>query len=322
MSKIFRSVLGVFIIIYGAICLGGGEVAPKVLKIRILQSIAHPALDSTVRGIADEAEALKQSHGLSLDIKSQIAQGSVSLAQQIADRFASDNPDVFVGVGTLASQAFIKHAKLGRKLLFASVTDPETAGLNAPNIYGVSNFVALDPQLKLFQSIVPNLKRLGILYNPGEPNSVVIVSRLDEICKRFGVTLVRATAANSSEIAQSARELASKSDAIFISNDNTALAAMPTIIRSVGNKPVFSSDVDNVDGKSGVLAALGPNQYEIGRQTVRMIFKIFKDTRLNQKIEYPSNTELYIDLDAANRLKLRIDSSLLKSAEKVFNSGN
>jgi putative ABC transport system substrate-binding protein len=79
-----------------------------------------------------------------------------------------------------------------------------------------------------------------------------------------------------SEVYQSAVKLSLLVDAIFISNDNMALSALKTIIKAANAQqiPVFVSDTDIV--KDGALAALGPNQYEIGKQTARLIAKILE----------------------------------------------
>lgn len=288
------------------------------VKIRISQTVDHPALNSTTEGLIDGLEDSGYFNNEKLDLKTVSIQGSVTLAQQVADKFAAESPDIVVGVGTMASQSFIKYAKNGQKLVFTTVTNPTEAGLIGSNITGVSNFVPLEPQLELFKQLIPNLKTLGILYNSGEANSVNLVRLLEITCPKFGIKLVKVTASNSAEVSQSARELASKVDAIFISNDNTALGAMPSIVRAAGSVPVFSSDVDSVDGK-GVLAALGPNQYKVGWQTGKMVARILEGQDVaKQKVEYPAGTELYLDLNAAKKLNIKVPEQLIKKATRLF----
>jgi putative ABC transport system substrate-binding protein len=294
------------------------------INIFISQIISHPALNETVRGIVDELE--NKNYNFNLNLKIESAQGSATLARQIAQKFINQNPDIVVGVATVAAQSFAKYSRQNKtKLIFSSVTDPIEAGLvndlKQPmnNTSGVSNFVPLEPQLELFKKIQPNLKKLGFLYNPGELNSISLIKKLEEICPKLGITLVTQSASNSSDMPQSATKLAQNCDAIFISNDNTALGALPTIIKSATSVriPVYVSDTDSV--AIGALAALGPNQYNVGRQTGKMIIRVLKGADINtQEIEFPDKSDLYLNLAAAAKIGLIIPQNVLDEASKIL----
>ena len=127
------------------------------------------------------------------------------------------------------------------------------------NITGVSNFIEVKKQIKAFRKILPGLKRLGIIYNPGEANSVILLEKTQSAAKDEGINLVAIPASKTSEVLTAAQNLIGKIDAIFINNDNTALAAFDAVTK-VGNEhkiPVFVSDVNCL--QKGALAALGPD---------------------------------------------------------------
>ena len=271
-------------------------------KILISKTVDHPAIDATTKGIIDGLAQAGFENGKGSEIRVESAQGSASLASQIASKFVSQNPDIVVGVATVSAQSFIKYATEGRvKMVFSTVTDPLGASLvkslDRPgnNISGISNFVPLEPQLELFKKIQPSLKRLGILYNPAELNSVSIVKKLEILCPKLGLALVKQTITKTSDAMQNTAKLASNVDAIFISNDNTALSALQSIIASTEKAgiPLYVSDTDAV--KLGAKAALGPNQYEVGLQTARMIVRVLKgDDINNMKVEFPDKTDLVV----------------------------
>ena len=300
-----------------------GNDAPKKKSIYISQIVNHPALDATVNGIIDELKACGYTQE-NLDLKIESAQGSSLLASQIATKFVSEKPDIVIAVATGAAQSFAKYAKNGDiKLIFSSVTDPVDAGLvkatnlSDNNISGVSNMVPIEPQLELFKKIQPNLKRLGFLYNPSELNSVSLIKKLEEICPKYNIVLVKQIAVKSTDVLQSATKLSNECDAIFISNDNTALSAIAVIIQvaTLHKIPVYVSDTDMV--AAGAVAALGPNQYNIGRQTAEMALDILSGTDINtQNIEFPTDIDLYVNPQAALKVGITIPQEILGKATK------
>ena len=171
----------------------------------------------------------------------------------------------------------------------------------------------------MFKSIQPNLKRLGFLYNPSEANSLILIKELEKICPELGITLVLQTANKTSEVAQSSAKLAANVDAIFISNDSTALSALQSIINNAikAKIPVYVSDTDAVE--IGALAALGPNQYNVGLQTAQIIIKAINGADLGSiPIEFPNQTELYLNEIAAEKLGIIFSDELKSKANKII----
>jgi putative tryptophan/tyrosine transport system substrate-binding protein len=295
-------------------------------KVLISKVVDHPALDTTESGIID---ALADSGYIIKDniiIRTESAQGNPVLANQIAIKFTYQNPNAVVAIGTISAQSFIKFSRNNEvKMIFSSVTDPVDAGLmissttNEKNITGVSNFVAIGPQLELFKKLQPNLKKLGIIYNPGESNSISIVKELEEIAPNYNIEVLTKVATRSSEVAQTAVSLAKNADAIFISNDNMALSAIQNIIKAAVDAqiPVYVSDTDAV--KLGAVAALGPNQYNIGIQTGKMVARILNGSDINkEKVELPEKNDLYLNTEAAKKANISIPKDLLEIADKII----
>ena len=292
-------------------------------KIFVNKIVDHYALDQTVLGIID---ALKEKGVYdSIEFKVESSQGNPSLVSQINNNSIAKKAFMIIGVGTLPAQNAAKYALENKtKLLFSSVTDPVSADLAyenglKTNISGVSNFVQLEPQLDLFRKIMPNIKKIGIIFNAGESNSVSIINKLENICPKFDINLVKQSITNSSQAYQAAIKLSSLVDAIFISNDNTALSSLQTIIKAASEAkiPVFVSDTDAV--KSGALAALGPNQYQVGYQTGNMAASIILGKNINDiPIEFPTTTELFLNIDMAKKLNINFTDELLNQANTII----
>jgi putative ABC transport system substrate-binding protein len=271
-------------------------------KISILQVIEHPALNATRDGFLDELKKLGYEEGKNLVVEYQSAQGNAALSAQIAQKFASHQANVIVAIGTKAAQAAMNAAKNSKiPVVFSSVTDPLGAklvtNLKAPDGYvtGVSNFLGVEPQFKLFKQVLPKLKTLGIIYDPGEANSISLNKSMEEMAKQFGLKLVFAVATKTSEVLGASQSLCGKVDALFVNNDNTALSAYSSVVKAAQSCdiPAFVSDVDLAP--QGALAAVGPDQTELGRQTARMVDMILKNPGGPlPPVEFPKKTEEYV----------------------------
>lgn len=284
----------------------------------ISQIVEHPALDVTRQGILDELAARGFSEeAKTLDIVYDNAQGDPTIALQIAQKFASGRPAAIVALGTTAAQACASQAG-DIPVVFSSVTNPEEAGLTAKNIVGVSNWVPLEAQLEMIQKLMPKRKQLGVIYNPGEANSVWILNELKAIAPKYGIEIIASPADKTANVDEAALAFIYSVGAIYVSNDNTALSAFSNIVGRANEVkiPVFVSDTDIVD--QGALAAMGPSQYEVGRQTGAMVANILEGKAVSPKVEYPKKTELVINKKQGLALKFQFPESILTQADKII----
>lgn len=311
MFKVIMSKLWASKSVLTLLCLAAfGGFSPRVSAktVAIVQIIEHPALDSSRQGIID---SLKKTSPETI-VLWESAQGNSALAMQISQKFVGDGVDVIVGLGTIPAQAAITVTK-GRNIpvVFASVTDPVSAKI-VPQSTGVSNYVDVEKQLDVMVEALPTLKRLGTLYNPGEAFSEKVLSLLQEACRKKGIDVVPAIAMKTSDVGTAAKSIIDQVDAIFINNDNTALAAFPALVQVCDrqNKPAFSSDTGSIE--QGAMVVLGPDQYKVGEQTAVIVDQILKDPTLVRTIPtaYPQSVELQVNLDKAERLNIKLERAL------------
>jgi putative ABC transport system substrate-binding protein len=277
----------------------------KEIRVSIIQIVEHPELDATRQGILD---VLKKESKQPIRIDFQSAQGNSTLATQIAQQFVGTSPNVMVGIGTTATQALMSaNQRYSIPIVFSSVSDPVGAkiveNLQHPEgvVTGVSNFIDPALQFNLFKKILPKLSKLGVIYNPGEANSVALVEKMKQVAPQKGLELVLATANTTADVTLATHALVGKAQAIFINNDNTALSAFDSIVKiSTKNKiPVFCSGIDMI--KHGALATIGANQYGVGQQTGKMILEILDGKSPHDiPVAFPEKTE--IQMKDGNRL--------------------
>ncbi len=291
--------------------------------VAITQIVEHPALDACRNGVKDELAAAGYEVGKNLKWSFESAQGNPVTAAQIAKKFVGDGPDVIVAIATPSAQAAVANTK-SIPVVFSAVTDPVGAKLVSSwekpgkNVTGTSDMLPLDQHLKLVKRIVPAARNLGIIFNPGEANSVSSVEGAKKAAPANGLAIVEASAPNSGSVLAAARSLVGKVDAIYIPTDNTVVSAFEAVVKvGIDAKiPVFAADTDSVP--RGAAAALGFNYYEVGRQTGRMVVKILEGEKPgNIPVAMLEKLDLFVNPGSAGKMGVTLPAAIVGEAKKV-----
>jgi len=300
--------------------------AVQAITISVNQFVEHPALDAVLKGFQDSMK--KQ--GVEAEYKVYIAQANMGTATQIGQQMIGDKSDLLLAIATPSAQAVAQALKkapadMKRPFLFTAVTDPVAAGLvdnlDAPGglITGVSDKLPLEEHINMILTFMPDLKKLGFLYNAGEANSKVLVPWLQKIAAEKGFEVVEATAAKTADVFQAAKSLVGRVDAIFIPTDNTIIETLESVIKvGVDNKlPVFAADTDSV--ARGAVAAMGFDYYLHGVQTGLMAKKILDGADpATTPVEFQEELQLYINTTYAGKMGITPPPVLLEKATKVI----
>ena len=257
------------------------------------------------------------------------AEGDMSLAKTIADRFVSEKVDLIHAITTPNSQACVAAAEgTGIPVVFSTCTAPARAGIvstwDAPrpdNVTGVSDMADMRSQMEMIKEIYPGLRVLGVIYNAGEMNSVVQIEQLKDIMADVGIEqLVEGTCATTADVATAAAALIGRCDAIYIPTDNTAVSGLEAIIAvAEENKiPFFGSTGDMVD--RGCIAAKGADYTWIGAEAGRYAARILKGESpgdIPVVCCAPEACKLVVNTGAAERMGITIPQSVILKADRV-----
>jgi len=300
--------------------------AQQDVFIGISKIVAHPALDALEQGVQDGVKEKFPNARFDL----QNANGEMSTAASIAQKFKSEKVDIAVGIATPTAQALVNAIK-DRPVLFCAVTDPEGAGLvksvkqGEKGVTGTSDMTPVKEQIMLLNRIKP-LKTLGHVYSSGEANAVALAVIAKQVCKELGIKFVETTVTNSSEVKQAVQTIAPRVDGIYLSNDNTIFSALAAVT-SVAMKhkiPVMSADPSSAE-TNDILAAWGFDYYKMGRVTGRLAADILNGGKPVEiptlYMTDPSDVDLLINMDVAAKLGLSIPEDIVSSANKVIKNG-
>lgn len=299
------------------------KVETKEVRVGVLQLLSHPALDQIYKGI--EEGLAKEGYQVGKDVKIDLqnAQGDQSNLVSMGQKLVSDNNDILVGITTPATLA-LSNATKDKPIIMAGITYPVEAGLikneNNPgnNITGVSDRTPIKQQLEVMKQILPQMKKIGILYTTSEDNSVKQAQEAEKLAKELGLEVKVSTVANTNDIQQVTEALAAETDAIFIPIDNTIASAMATVVKVTDAKkvPVFpSSDTMVADGG---LLGIGVDQYKIGVETAKVIAKVLKgaDTKA-MPIVLANEGVIYLNEAKAKQLGIEIPQDIKNKAKVV-----
>lgn len=305
----------------------GAQVAlakDTVKSVAVTAIVEHPALDATRDGVLDALKEAGYTEGQNLKWQYQSAQGNTGTAAQIARKFIGDRPDVLVGIATPTAQALVAGTKQ-IPVVFTAVTDPVQAQLtpswdaSGSNVTGVSDLLELDKQVELIKEIIPDAKKVGMVYNPGEANSVAVVEAFKKLLPNHGLQLVEAAAPRTVDVRNAALSLAGKVDVIYTNTDNNVVSAYEALAK-VGNDtqtPLIASDTDSV--KRGAIAALGVDYRQLGQQTGRIVVRILNGEQPGDIAPQTSdNLQLFINLSAAEKQGVRLSEALLQRATEII----
>ncbi|AHM57941.1 ABC-type uncharacterized transport system, periplasmic component (plasmid) [Peptoclostridium acidaminophilum DSM 3953] len=290
----------------------------KTYKIGISQIVEHPALDDARKGIIDALKEEGFVDGENLEIDFQNAQGDMPTAQTIADGFVSAKKDLIVAIATPSAQAAANATK-DIPIVFTAVTDPVAAGLVAAlekpggNVTGSSDAAPMEKQFELVKTLVPKAKRMGIIYNTSEANSIAQVDKAKELSAKFGLEIVEIGITTVNDIDQALSSAKGEIDVLYTPTDNIVASAMPLIAnKCIENKlPLIGAEDAHV--KSGALATEGISYYNLGLQTGKMAARILKgEAAQDMPVGFLENTELSINDETAKRIGLDIPESLNK----------
>lgn len=293
----------------------------KKFKIGIVQLVEHPALDAAYKGFVDGLKEAGYVDGQNITLNYENAQGEQPNCVTIASKLVNDRSDLILAIATPAAQA-VANATKNIPILVTAVTDPADAKLVASNtapggnVTGTSDLTPVDDQMKLIKQILPNAKKVGLLYCSSESNSKFQIEIAKKSAAALGLATVEATVSNSNEIQQVTQSLVGKVDAIYSPTDNMIAAGMATVsmVTQQAKIPVIVGESGMVN--KGGLATYGINYYNLGLLTAKQAVKILKDGAkpADMPIEYSKDNTLSINKDAAAKIGVTIPQELLDKA--------
>lgn len=331
MKKSFRmrTILGITAVLGIAVLTGCGSKKTDDGKytVGIGQFAEHFSLDNCREGFIEGLKEEGLVEGENLEILYDNANGEGTIASQINQSYVGKNADLICAIATPMAQAAFTAAKnTDIPVIYTAITDPVKAklansdGSSVGNISGTSDKLPVAEQLKMIRDILPDAKKLGIMYTSMEVNSEASVEEYKEIAEEYGFEIIDLAVSTAQDIPLAADSLIKNTDCITMITDNTVVSALPVIIEKAkeAKVPVFGSEIEQV--KRGCVAAMGLDYVALGVQTGKMAAKVLKGEAKASEIVFEriEGASLYINTKACENFEVEPSDEILNKAAEVM----
>lgn len=251
-------------------------------NIGICQLVQHPALDAATDGFM---ASLTEKMGDKVSFDEQNASGDSATCSTIVNTFVTNEVDLILANATPALQAAVSATGdipiLGTSVSVYSVAlgvpDDQWTGVSGMNVSGTSDLAPLDEQAAMFAELLPEVKKIGLVYCSAEPNSVYQCDVVKAALEEAGAECTVYTFADSNDIASVVTKASEECEALYVPTDNTAASNAEVI-----NNICEPAGIPIIAGEEGIcsgcgIATLSIDYYDLGYKTGEMAAEILEN---------------------------------------------
>jgi putative tryptophan/tyrosine transport system substrate-binding protein len=290
-------------------------------KIAVVIPVTIDAFDQLIAG-------LKEKIANRFEIQLFSAESDVARFETIIQSALLLKPDYLITIGTqLTNSAFGPKFERSLPIVVAgAISDPYLvnalikAGIAPPRNSPVA-IVSDSPKENIYElfgkaikSFFPNIKKVGILYNPSEINSKGTTDNITDVLSKNSIHVIKGVINSLEDVEKvTNRLLLDKVDAIIIPHDKYAVTKATSIVKicdKIGI-PVLSLD-DGTVKKDGVSIGISVNYRDVGSMIAETILKIEDKQAKAENIPVASlaNAKIYINAGKVATLGIRLPANL------------
>ncbi|MEG2002197.1 MAG: ABC transporter substrate-binding protein [Clostridia bacterium] len=255
----------------------------------------HSSLNDCLEGVE---KGLKEGGITSDEYKIEVLDSNFDSATSATQANSLKNKNVAM-IGAIATPSAIAAASVAKgkiPVIYCAVSDPYAVGLTElDNVAGSCDILDFNGQLEIIKGVVPNVKKVGVLYCINEGNSLSQLETLTKVAKTKGIEIVPQSITANNEIVSATNALVGKNvDAITNLTDNTVVGVLTEVLKITNEKkiPIFGSEIDQVKGyeitvngekqKVGCVASASLDYVELGRKTGLLMAKVLKGEKITK----------------------------------------
>jgi len=233
----------------------------------------------------------------------------------VYSRINRAKPDVVVTLGTRASKLAKEKIK-NIPVVFCMVFHPEE--ISTSNITGVSMEIPAEIKLQGIKKILPDTKKIGVIYSPGLTAAYKEISRIG---RQMGFKLIGKRIDSEGGFPNALKDISHRIDCFLMVPDSKIYSpgsVKHLLLQSLREKfPVVG--LSSLYTKAGALFSFDCNYNDLGRQAAKITLRILNGERPAYiECSIPRKTKLSWNRIAAERLGIDIPPQIIKEASEVF----
>ncbi len=318
MGKI--KILVVIIAVFSTVALFSAEASARK-RIGILTFSEEVRYNESRNGIIDRLK--KDGFGEpAVQYTIENAGGSKARAAELVRKFAAEKMDLIITIGTSATIAAAKEIE-DVPIVFSTVYDPVEAGIardwksSGNNTTGSSTRLSMSKLVDSLKEFVP-VKKLIVLYTPGEKNSEAQLRELQGLQSTSQIKVIPIILTKKEEVARTLSEVLPAADAMYLTGSSVIGETVPIIVDKANKtKMVTITHLDDLVNK-GALLGICPNSYEVGRLAGKKAVQILKGAKPSSiPIEPEKKLDFILNMKTAKAGRFQIPPSFLKKVTKT-----
>jgi putative ABC transport system substrate-binding protein len=249
------------------------------------------------------------------------AEGNKAKAAEIVKKFAAMKLDLILSLGTSATVPLSREIK-DVPIVFSVVYDPVDAGIatswksSGNNTTGSSPLVPMSKLMDSLKKLAP-VKRLAVLYTPGEKNSETQMRELQKLENRYKIKVIPVRLTKKEEVEQLLPEVLRSADALYVTGSNVVNSQIQSIVdMSAKAKMITITHLEDLVVK-GVLLGVVADSHAGGRVSGDKAVKILKGAKPSSiPIEIASISSVILNMNTTKKGSFNIPPEFMKSVTK------
>ena len=264
--------------------------------------------------------------GRTVVIEYRWAEGRSERFAEIAAELVRLKVDVIVTQSTPSVLA-AKQATFVIPIVFASAGDPVGTGIVASLARPGGNITGLSGQatdtaakrLELLREVVPNLRRLAIMGNVGNPFNVLEMDEVQAAARTLGLEALALEIRRGEDIPPAFEALKGRAEALYVGGDPLLIVNQIRINTLALGARLPTMSIFRHFVAAGGLMSYRPNFPDLYRRAAELVDKILRGAKpADLPVEQPTKFDFTINLTTAKVLGLEISPTLLARADEVI----
>ena len=303
-----------------------GQQQTKIARIGILYfGSAKDADPMAVALFRKRLAELGYVDGKTIVIEERFAEGNTTRLNELARDLVASKPDIIV-TPSVAPTIAARQATTTIPIVMVHAGNPIGAGLisslarPAGNVTGTTNMLLGGKQVEAIRELVPRVTKLGILINPKNVGTAVVLANMTDAARNFGIRLVVAEVTRAEDFPNAFTALRNaRLDGLLVMVEAVIATNRAQVLDFAASNRLPAAYDSAEIVREGGLISYGPlllEQYALAAVYVDKILKGAKPGDL--PVQQPTKFELIINLQTAKALGLTIPQSLLLRADEVI----